>query len=522
MCNDSSSPKVTNCTFTENIADANGGGVCNNNSSPTIVNCILWGNVAPNDPQIYNDANSYPAIAYSDIQGGWLPPPWNPDTDADRKFYMNFEIHSASPLTTDVFIGATPVSDAKIEDYNVSADSNLPWDANLFWVDDGICGTSADFHYGNDKFPFGALPGSDAAPPYPAGSPNDVSVTYKPLSHMFELGEPATDKHTWALWFNDTDYNQPGKPWCDDVNFPHDPNNRPRSRDPRTPGYVPQENFGDSTLIRYANRFLYQETYKDYWWEIRINAGKLQFRNGQGYLTVTTKQSLKDMGLAPGEWHHAAFVLDRSAETASKIYIDGLEAEVEVGAFDGSASSIMDASGNSPIRFGSGRYDFDGMLDEVRLYSRVLTSQEVSILSDVNNSNINVDPCFVNPVEGNYRLLSDSPCIDAGNNYSVPPDYANLDGDGNTVEPTLFDLDGLERFIDGDCNDSDIVDMGAYEFLSSDINHNGAVNFVDFAKFALQWFQTDCGECDGADLTCDSQVNLADLREFAEWWLAGM
>jgi hypothetical protein len=63
--------------------------------------------------------------------------------------------------------------------------------------------------------------------------------------------------------------------------------------------------------------------------------------------------------------------------------------------------------------------------------------------------------------------------------------------------------------------------MGAYEFLRSDINHDGTVNFLDFAIFASQWLDTNCGMCCGADLTCDGQVNWADLGEFVKWWLAG-
>jgi hypothetical protein len=87
--------------------------------------------------------------------------------------------------------------------------------------------------------------------------------------------------------------------------------------------------------------------------------------------------------------------------------------------------------------------------------------------------NIDKDPCFVDAnglddaigtLDDNLRLLSGSLCIDAGDNNSVPPDYADLDGDGNTTEQTSLDLDGFDRFIDGDRNDSNIVDMGAYEF----------------------------------------------------------
>jgi len=90
-----------------------------------------------------------------------------------------------------------------------------------------------------------------------------------------------------------------------------------------------------------------------------------------------------------------------------------------------------------------------------------------------------------------------------------------------------MDLDGFPRFIDDLCTTDTgngtppVVDMGAYEFLSSDINHNGSVNFTDFALFALQWLQSGCGKCCGADLTCDGQVGWADLHEFVRWWLAG-
>jgi hypothetical protein len=71
--------------------------------------------------------------------------------------------------------------------------------------------------------------------------------------------------------------------------------------------------------------------------------------------------------------------------------------------------------------------------------------------------NIDADPLFVDPVNGDFHLLAGSPCIDAGDNTAVP--------DGVTT-----DLDGNPRFVD-DPNTPDtgngeppIVDMGAYEY----------------------------------------------------------
>ena len=86
--------------------------------------------------------------------------------------------------------------------------------------------------------------------------------------------------------------------------------------------------------------------------------------------------------------------------------------------------------------------------------------------------NIDLDPCFVDvnglddipgTKDDDLKLWLASPCIDAGDNNSVPADISDLDGDGNTVEPIPFDLDGNTRIKDGDCNGESTVDMGAYE-----------------------------------------------------------
>jgi hypothetical protein len=45
------------------------------------------------------------------------------------------------------------------------------------------------------------------------------------------------------------------------------------------------------------------------------------------------------------------------------------------------------------------------------------------------------------------------------------------------------------------------------------------LDFIDFAAFAEQWFKTNCGSCEGADLTGDGNVNLSDLEEFVNNWL---
>ena len=82
---------------------------------------------------------------------------------------------------------------------------------------------------------------------------------------------------------------------------------------------------------------------------------------------------------------------------------------------------------------------------------------EPGCLLDWGDGNIDADPLFVDPDNGDYRLLPGSPCIDAGDNDAVPP--------GVTT-----DLDGNPRFVDDPATPDTgngtppIVDMGAYEY----------------------------------------------------------
>ena len=108
----------------------------------------------------------------------------------------------------------------------------------------------------------------------------------------------------------------------------------------------------------------------------------------------------------------------------------------------------------------------------------------------------------------------------------MPADILDLDNDGNTVEPIPFDLDGRPRFADGDCNDTEIVDMGAYEFAYlylGDFAGGCDVDFIDFSIFALAWL-TEQGQ-GGYDPNCDIAVPFdgvideKDLKVFTDNWL---
>jgi len=136
--------------------------------------------------------------------------------------------------------------------------------------------------------------------------------------------------------------------------------------------------------------------------------------------------------------------------------------------------------------------------------------------------NIGRDPLFVDPdgpddvigtPDDDVRLLPFSPCIDAANNEAVPPDTLDLDGDGDTSEPTPLDLAGSPRFlddplvIDRGSGDPPIVDMGAFE--SADCNGNEVPDWEDITSGT----SGDCNENAVPDECEIAQGTSADCNE---------
>jgi parallel beta-helix repeat protein len=117
--------------------------------------------------------------------------------------------------------------------------------------------------------------------------------------------------------------------------------------------------------------------------------------------------------------------------------------------------------------------------------------------------NINIDPCFVGIDVNNYHLEPNSPCIDKG--------------DPNFTDSNETDIDGEPRILDGDANNTDIVDMGADEFYWSpaDFDRNEIVNFIDYAVLASAWLTDE----PNISLDDDNDVDMNDLARFCDDWL---
>lgn len=103
------------------------------------------------------------------------------------------------------------------------------------------------------------------------------------------------------------------------------------------------------------------------------------------------------------------------------------------------------------------------------------------------SGNTGLDPLFLDAENGDVRLGSGSPAIDAGVNAALPRDTWDLDDDGDVAEAIPFDLQGWPRFInvldvpDTGLGTPHVVDMGALEHVS-DCNGNGLPDDLDINK----------------------------------------
>lgn len=111
--------------------------------------------------------------------------------------------------------------------------------------------------------------------------------------------------------------------------------------------------------------------------------------------------------------------------------------------------------------------------------------------------NMDIDP-MLSP---DGHLKTGSPCINAGDDSLLPPDTADLDGDGDTMEPIPFDINGEDRVA------MSAVDIGADEFIDNDMD--GLPNWWE-----ARYTHSMTGADPGRDLDADLLTNLQEYEEY--------
>ena len=330
----------------------------------------------------------------------WAALPWQPSADSNLVFNMNFETttNGPPPTTTDAKAGLV----GTLYDYNAT-------NYNIWQT--GKVGKDANFSEMFDK--------------RPDDRPNDCKIRVADNSFsIFDLsgggvGGNYNLKRTYTFWFN---------MWKKEPNDTNEPN-------------LP---VSEGTIIRHANTYAGDNNFTDYtklWWEIRIYSGKLHFYHANNCLKMETENSLESMGVLTNKWHHAAVVINRTTETSSKIYIDGLERPVTVTQhnFD---NADVDTFGE-PLQIGAGDRQFDGLLDEILLFTDELIPLQVSILYQLDGTEnpiaLEPFPRSKNVIIGTGLSWVPDPCatrqtlyFDDDNDVRTAPLYT-VSGDGNDM-----------------------------------------------------------------------------------------
>ncbi|HMO93104.1 MAG TPA: DUF4347 domain-containing protein, partial [Pirellulaceae bacterium] len=173
------------------------------------------------------------------------------------------------------------------------------------------------------------------------------------------------------------------------------------------------------------------------------------FYNGSTWLQIDTGVSLAQTG-----WNHVAFTFD-DVNNIQRLYINGQL--VATANFVDSIAYTLGTSTRIGMHGGaSSVYDFNGLIDDARIYTRALTADEVAALATGNIGQSETIALTVNPV-------NDAPV------------FSNLNG-----TPT-FTENGLAVVLDSDVSIFDVELSGINNFNGSSLTlvRNGGANAED-------------------------------------------
>jgi hypothetical protein len=227
----------------------------------------------------------------------------------------------------------------------------------------------------------------------------------------------------------------------------------------------------------------------------RGESGRLYFQ-----MTTTTNSDedfYSNEALAANRWYHIVAVREGGVQM---IYINGLldgsrtcstEPIDFVGGYDDDQVNI----GRYTTTIGQPRHHLKGMIDEVMIFNRAISEQEIEqlyegIIPDGNTWDA-TNPLFANSVKGDYHLRSNrgrywpehkvwvldevtSPCIDGGD----PEDDYSQEQQPNG-----------ERINIGAYGGTPYASMSPEQPFSTDVNGDGVVDISDIVELIEKWLE---------------------------------
>lgn len=175
------------------------------------------------------------------------------------------------------------------------------------------------------------------------------------------------------------------------------------------------------------------------------NNNRLSF-HADGWDTQVGSWNISDR-LASGQWHHVAVTYDTTAPSGTKptIYVDGVGDNDPKTAFTGTGSFINPAS--SIVTIGafdtSGWRGFNGEIDDVRIYDRILSADEINYLYQSFDKNVKYD--------ANHRVpkyFNGDDWVAMGESKYVPNavEFSDAENDHLQLTGAISNLTGTKQF----------------------------------------------------------------------------
>ena len=341
--------QIANCTIVDNDADT-GGGIYNE-ADCTVANCIFWDNTATSNPEIYSDAQ-YFSVTYSNIEGGYG---YTGNIDSDPLFVDaandDYHLTANSPCINAGTNSEYTTGDTDIdgEDRKLGAKVDMGADESdaypvALWKLDETSGSTAGDSSGN------SYDGTVSGAIWDSGGKIDGALDLNGTDDYVEVsgyngigGNAARTVCAWIKTDEDTTVDTIVQ-WGEDAST---------------------ELFLFYTYTYGGSRKLIFAAY-----------------GGAAYGSTT---------IADDTWQHVAVVIEEGLTDASqvKLYVDGnLENTTSLG------SCAVNTSTNVPVNIGIWKqvngtptlaHPFNGLIDDVRIYERALSADEIALLAAMGN-----------------------------------------------------------------------------------------------------------------------------------------
>ncbi len=217
--------------------------------------------------------------------------------------------------------------------------------------------------------------------------------------------------------------------------------------------------FGGGIICEFSNidisNAIIKDNFSDY-----LGGGILFWHSSSSITNVTINGNTADIGRGGGiscDYYSNTFLINVIISNNNSTNGGGISC------YDNSITNFTNVtiSQNTAIEDGGGIYGSNMNLLNCIYWNNypqdITSSSVIATYSDIQGEwtgegNIDANPLFADPGNGDFHLTTDSPCIDAG----IP------DTTGLNLPP--FDLDGYPRIYNGR------IDMGAYEWQGFDID----------------------------------------------------